>query len=264
MILTNPSVAALIYKLGNPPRSTSSSTRTVPPEAIFTAWLNHHARPFPPGTGKRLFRLLFPHEGSRRRYGLRETRLATELEDVLAIPGLTRWDAVGSSGVEGAGCLGHVVQSALTRRETGIKSGLTLARVDALLDELAASSTFSQLSQRSQEAKSSHDPLAVLHTLYRDSGLSPCAAGALTQIILRDLRPLLAPPPRAHPALQLRTTVTASPAYLTLPAAMKVWDPRMVRAYRAGLGCLDACADAAETGEVHCGPVLGVNVDVSC
>lgn len=69
-----------------------------------------------PKTGTRIFRLLFPHEGNRRRYGLRETKLALELERLLGIAGLTRWDAVGTQGVAGQGCLGDVVGHAMSER----------------------------------------------------------------------------------------------------------------------------------------------------
>jgi hypothetical protein len=40
----------------------------------------------PPETGVVLFRLLFPEEETRRRYNLKETRLACMLCDVLGVP----------------------------------------------------------------------------------------------------------------------------------------------------------------------------------
>lgn len=60
--------------------------------------------------GKRLFRLLFPHEGPRRRYGLKETRLAAELERVLGVDGLKKWDGLAFEGEGGTGCLGKEVE----------------------------------------------------------------------------------------------------------------------------------------------------------
>jgi DNA ligase-4 len=90
---------------------------------VFQSWLNHH-KPiglgggFGNGTGKYLFRLLFPHEGSRRRYGLKETKLAVELENILGLSGLRKWDSVswemGDEG--GTGCLGKEVEVALKAR----------------------------------------------------------------------------------------------------------------------------------------------------
>jgi len=116
-IQTNRSFASLIHKLGHPPRSRTQRAdgtyALLPPSQIFQSWVNHLPKPFPAHTGKRLFRLLFPHEGARRRYGLKETRLAAELEAALGIQGLARWDAVGGGG---AGCLGHVVQAAMAKR----------------------------------------------------------------------------------------------------------------------------------------------------
>lgn len=85
------------------------------PAAIFTSWLNHH-RPHPPTFGKQLFRLLFPHEGSRRRYGLKETKLSRELEGTLGLRGLARWDGVSYDGQSGTGCLGREVECMMKGR----------------------------------------------------------------------------------------------------------------------------------------------------
>lgn len=106
------SFADLIYRLSHPPRPVSQRTglaETLSPSTIFTSWLNHH-RPLPPGFGKRLFRLLYPHEGSRRRYGLKETKLSREIEETLGLGGLTKWDGVTYDGHEGTGCLGREVE----------------------------------------------------------------------------------------------------------------------------------------------------------
>jgi DNA ligase-4 len=109
--LTDLSVCSLIYRLSHPPRSKSSSSLDpLPPSKIFQSWLNHLPRPLLPGTGKRLFRLLFPHEGPRRRYGLKETRLAVELERVLGVDGLRKWDGLAFEGEGGTGCLGKEVE----------------------------------------------------------------------------------------------------------------------------------------------------------
>jgi DNA ligase-4 len=108
------SVAALIYRLGHPPKARGSSETPSPtsPSRIFASWLNHLPKTRPPHSGKQLFRLLFPHEGSRRRYGLKETKLAAELERLLAVHGLARWDSVSwdRGGQGGTGCLGREVE----------------------------------------------------------------------------------------------------------------------------------------------------------
>lgn len=113
------SFADLIYRLGHPPLRQSKSTGlsvALAPNVIFQSWLNHH-KPYSPGLGKRLFRLLFPHEGSRRRYGLKETKLSSELERILGLTGLRRWDSVCWDGGDGGtGCLGKEVESTMRRR----------------------------------------------------------------------------------------------------------------------------------------------------
>lgn len=132
--------------------------------------------------------------------------------------------------------------------------------MDRLLDQLAAPSAFSQLSQLPDPAS----PDSIIKTLFRDSGLSAYAIAVLVQIILRDLRPLLAPlPDKVHPTHLLNRALMPIPAQLGLSAAMQAWDPAMASLYRGGKGCLDWCADTAERRSyVSPGPVVGVNVQV--
>lgn len=117
-----PSFADLVHRLGHPPKHVREPTadgegRTVLPDEIFASWLNHLPRPFAPHTGKHLFRLLFPHEGNRRRYGMKETRLAAELETILGIRNLRHWDSVAwDRGRGGTGCLGDEVEFAMGTR----------------------------------------------------------------------------------------------------------------------------------------------------
>lgn len=148
---------------------------------------------------------------------------------------------------------------------------MTLSEIDTLLDELAASSPFSQLTITPTEARSQS---RILSVLYRDSSLSPYAAAVLTQIILRDLRPLLKPLPRLpirNPTALLRLKSNAGPAQLELMDAMRVWDPRMRELYVSGVGRIDRCADLVETfgaregaaAGVRSGPGLGPSVGVT-
>lgn len=248
------SFALLIHRLGHPPKGSSSkqaasNNDTLAPGTIFASWLAHLPRPVPAGTGKHIFRLLFPHEGSRRRYGLKETLLARELERILGLKGLlTRWDAVNWIGRHegGTGCLGKEVELALSRRESSeTPSTISLHDIDSLLDELAASSPFSQLSQQPVPRSTPE----ILTDVYRDAGLSPFALAVLTQIILRDLRPLLSPLPEVkhrNPTALLGIKTTAAPPQLELHDAMRRWDPRMLELYRSGVGSLDRCADMVE------------------
>jgi len=113
-----PRFSDLIYRLSHPPKPVSpeSGVHTpLTPTVIFTSWLNHH-RPVSPKFGKHLFRLLFPHEGSRRRYGLKETKLSKELEGMLGLDGLSKWDGVAYEGESGTGCLGREVETKMKSR----------------------------------------------------------------------------------------------------------------------------------------------------
>jgi DNA ligase-4 len=274
-------VCSLIYRLSHPPRSKSSSSLDpLPPSKIFQSWLNHLPRLLLPGTGKRLFRLLFPHEGPRRRYGLKETRLGAELERVLGVDGIKKWDELTFEGEGGTGCLGKEVELIMKDRvrlpcssssflhaplgltsvqmTSGRKSSMSLSQLDTLLDELAASSPFSQLSITPTDSRPQS---RILNVLFRDSSLSPYAAAVLTQIILRDLRPLLIPLPRLpirNPTALLRLKSNAGPAQLELMDAMRVWDPRMPELYVSGVGRIDRCADLVETFGAREGPAAGL------
>jgi DNA ligase-4 len=135
-----------------------------------------------------------------------------------------------------------------------------------MLDELATPSPFSQLSQPITRSRSQ---ITVLRILYRDSGLSPYACYVLTQILLRDVRPLLSPLPHLpirNPTAMLRLKSTAGPAQLSLFEAMRCWHRNMAQLYIDGKGSLDLCADMAEAlgqwRSVPAGPVVGVNVQV--
>lgn len=123
-----PSFADLVHRLGHPPKNAcepaaDGAGQATPPDEIFASWLNHLPRPFPPHTGKCLFRLLFPHEGNRRRYGMKETRLSSELESILGVRNLRQWDSVAwDRGRGGTGCLGDEVEFAMATR-VGVGGG---------------------------------------------------------------------------------------------------------------------------------------------
>ncbi|EJT49134.1 hypothetical protein A1Q1_01783 [Trichosporon asahii var. asahii CBS 2479] len=250
--------------MGDPPMSKRRDQKekiiSYTPEEIFGAWISKQAQPLVPGTTKKLFRLLFPHEGARRRYDIKETRLASLLEQTLGIKGLTRWDAVSLNGVRKTGCLGE---------EPNGNSTMTIGEVDALLDQLAAGSSWSQLSQIPSDRPTQ---MTILQRLFRDSGMSPYALSVLTQIILRDLRPLLFPLPLRYvgrPELLIRETISSAPNLLTVESAMFRWDTTMAKLYREGKGNIDWCATKAEEirmseqrMEVAPGPILGINVKV--
>ncbi|OWZ42708.1 hypothetical protein C351_03239 [Cryptococcus neoformans c8] len=265
------SFAKLIYRFGNPPKSPVTNG-PYSPDKIFTSWLNHLKKPFPIYTGKHLFRLLFPHIGSRRRYGLKEQNLAQELSKILGSKTLNQWDSVrwDDTGDAGTGCLGHEIEVLAKNRSipgNNNRSLLTISELDTLLDELAASSSFSQLSQLPDAPR----PIKrILTILYCDWKLSPYALSVLTQIILRDLRPLKDPIPCLpirNPTSLLRIKTNNSPSQLSLKDAMMCWDRRMWDLYNGGYGNVDLCADVLERNPLldpskNNGPIIGVNVAI--
>lgn len=117
----------------------------------------------------------------------------------------------------------------------------TIDELDELLNELASKSAYSHKSIRSQFPKNRPGTRAtILRTLFR----SLCAhdASVLTQIILKDLRPLLYPLTDFHYTAALTHFNTASVRMLTLQHAMTAWDPSglFLRSYR-----MRACVDEA-------------------
>ncbi|WVQ66382.1 uncharacterized protein L199_004562 [Kwoniella botswanensis] len=276
------SFVKLVYHLGSPPKSAAVGTKetktsSLAPSKIFQSWLNHLPKHLPQVVGKHVFRLLFPHEGSRRRYGLKESKLALELERILGLRGLSKWDRVcWDYGESGTGCLGKEVELLMRDRSmTERTSTVSIRDVDALLDELASSSTFSQLSQDQNQIHSRparrRSPQEILILLYRDSNLTPYALSVLTQIILRDLRPLLNPLPKLsvrNPTTMLRMKSNTGPEQLSLKDALCVWDKRLWGFYNGGIGNSDRCFDKLDKLEnehdkiVMTGPVLGINVKI--
>lgn len=151
----------------------------------------------------------------------------------------------------------------------GQKSSMTISELDRLLDQLASLSPFSQLSQPGPSTLTLSN---LLTKLYRESNLSPYALAVLTQIILRDLRPLMNPLPRLptrNPTAMLRLKSNTGPVQLELHEAMRCWDSKMGKLYYGGKGDLDWCADTVEeinlslgVKRIPSGPIVGVNVQV--
>lgn len=112
-------------------------------------------------------------------------------------------------------------------------STLSISQVDDLLDELASNSGFSHQSIRNvYPNRVRRGRLSLLKALFRP--LSPMDASFLTQIILKDLRPVLYPLHVHHYSSALLDFNTTSVHMLTKEHAMKVWDPScwMLKAYR--------------------------------
>lgn len=142
----------------------------------------------------------------------------------------------------------------------------SLQEVDALLDELASTSLFSDKSFHEGNAFTSNakrSKSSILRSLY--DSLPATDAAYLTQIILKDLRPLLYPPPSAMTSHVLLTYNTRSKQVLTREQFMKEWDPSgsMIKMYKVRAK-LDEAAMGFEAGGVlvPAQPRWGVPVEV--
>ena len=95
-----------------------------------------------------------------------------------------------------------------------------------------------------------------MHDLY--TKLSPDAAAAVTQIILRDLRPILYPVQEIHYSSALLDYNTKSLTTISLWDFMKYWDPtgRLGKAFRL-LGSLESAAESFENPEIKLAPQIG-------
>ncbi|KAJ7777837.1 hypothetical protein DFH07DRAFT_796301, partial [Mycena maculata] len=231
----------------------------------WTARLRSQFSPLAPGTTAIVFRLLFPGEDARRKYDMQETRLAVALADCFGIPAKTKqlrqWGMDGSSG-----CLGEEVMQVLNSSSSHASDYISphsIVDVDALLDELASHSGFSDASVRARHPHATRRPKAlIIRDLYRS--LSPLDASFLTQIILKDLRPLLYPLTDTHYTVALKSFNSAAVTELTKEDAMRVWDPghRMLAIYRVRSRLDDASAtfEAGITGTVM--PQIGIPVEI--
>lgn len=218
---------------------------------VFVRWvdeLRHRFTPLPVGTTRSVFRLLFPEEDAQRKYGLQEKLLCSHLAQCISVPieEIRCWDAKGASG-----CLGQeLYEVMLTRSSTVIlapylsssgsqyvqgdqnnENSPSISDVDNLLDELASTSEYSAFSLQFNNP-SARTPQTILRQLYRL--LSPSDASFVTQIILKDLRPLIYPLPTQHYTSALTSYNSNSIQPLSIQDAMRVWDisGQLLKAYR--------------------------------
>jgi DNA ligase 4 len=112
--------------------------------------------------------------------------------------------------------------------------------IDALLDELASLSAYSNLGcLRSQPRRSR---ASILRDLYLE--LDPLEAKFLTQIILKDLRPVLYPLTETHTTKALLHYNSNALHVLSKWEVMRAWHSCMPRIYRVR-ATLDEAARAA-------------------
>ncbi|KDQ61659.1 hypothetical protein JAAARDRAFT_31124 [Jaapia argillacea MUCL 33604] len=224
---------------------------------IFRRWIAELRRrysPLPDGTTSCVFRLLFPEEDSERKYDMQESRLAHHLSNIFGLSTaaggrgqrLIRWKEESRSG-----CLGSQVKNILVDSSvhlTDATGSLTITEVDRLLNHLAATSAFSGITIRSSISSRRPKP-EILRKLY--DSLPPSEASFLTQIILKDLRPVLYPPSATHFTAALKQYQSNAVIMLSREDAMKAWDPSgmFLQTYRV-VACLDAAAMAFERNEL--------------
>ncbi|KAF7309678.1 DNA-LIGASE-A3 domain-containing protein [Mycena indigotica] len=218
---------------------------------VFNRWVTRLRTDFPDlaeGSTVTLFRFLFPEEDSRRKYDMKEVRLASAIADCFGISAKTLEGWTTSEH----GCLGMQVENVLqltSSFDSAYISSLSMSEVDDLLDELAANSGFTDSALRTKYPPSNRrDRSTIIRLLYRS--LPPSEAGWLTQMILKDLRPMLYPLQETHYSRALKTHNSVSVVELACKDAMKVWDPslHMLHGYRLRSRLEDA-ARAFERGE---------------
>ncbi|KAI5999562.1 DNA ligase/mRNA capping enzyme [Pisolithus albus] len=266
-------VSLLRELAGLPAKSVSSRTNRSdasnhPAQAVAARWvaaLRRDYSPLPRGTTAIILRLLFPEEDMPRKYGLQEARLASYLGGCLDSSTvftrdtrkLKSWSKESSSGCLGEELLKFATPG--TEEKTGPKS---LQEIDALLDELAATSQFSDKFFR-EAYPSPRSKTTILRALY--DSLPATDAAYLTQIILKDLRPLLYSPPTTSTSRILLDYNTRSKQILTMEQFMVLWDPSkmLLQMYKVRAR-LDEAAMGFEAGGilVQARPRCGVPIEV--
>ncbi|TKA51706.1 hypothetical protein B0A53_05411 [Rhodotorula sp. CCFEE 5036] len=183
------------------------------------------------------FRLFFPEEGARRRYDLREQKLAQILSKLLGLRDGHFIDACVATSQTGtvthSGCLGEQVRLYMEGKIRGFRGSgsreqeeITLGRVDQLLDELAALSQWSAKEVRDLRVTGGYvhrTQDAILSDLLR--GLAPSEVSVIVQIIIRDLSPLLYPPPTPNATASLVNYNSAAYTIVTVEDALRYWAP---------------------------------------
>ncbi|KAF9556668.1 DNA ligase/mRNA capping enzyme [Agrocybe pediades] len=212
----------------------SSNKHEYPTLRIFHNWikgLHDKFSPIPPGTTAICFRLLFPEEDVHRKYEIQEASMASLLQDCFGIE-KKKFDRRALE--QSSGCLGQELRNVLEKtcpNSEGFISPISIAEIDLLLDELAANSKYTHQSIRDKHPNK-RKRADVIRSLFRQ--LSPLDAAVLTQIILKDLRPLLYPMSEWHYSTALTKFNTASVKMLTKEHAINAWDPSksMLKFYR--------------------------------
>ncbi|POW05905.1 hypothetical protein PSHT_10595 [Puccinia striiformis] len=159
---------------------------------------------------------------------------------------LVKWDSVqeDEQGIERGkpGCLGLELQKIIQDLPRDDTESPTLAVVDRLLDELAVLSNWSNIGKHPFR-KPYRRPTFILQDLYQS--LSPREAAYMTQIILKDLRPLLSPLTSSSTYRSLVDYDSKAFEGISPYWMMKAWHWAMPRIYRAKAD-FDTAADLCE------------------
>ncbi|KAG8949876.1 hypothetical protein FRC04_008179 [Tulasnella sp. 424] len=268
---------SLVERIGSiDPRKAHPQTARQPTTTVakakdtFRRWRESIKEPISPGYTKIMFRLLFPEHDARRTYDMQEARLVEALSDILGIPNarerLKNWHSPSfTPGQSASGCLGDEVRRVMFGRPMNTPgTEISLLEIDGLLDELAAHSPFSDVTV-SSSAPPPRSRKQILTDLYRT--LTPQGAACMTQIILKDLRPLLYPLPSGRTTSSLLHYNASAFHELTIHETIQIWDPRMLKIYRmratvdAAAEALDNYVSGTPASEVFC-PKFGVPVEI--
>ncbi|KZP21054.1 hypothetical protein FIBSPDRAFT_788707 [Athelia psychrophila] len=240
------------------PRSSRDSSSKNTPRDVFVRWVANLRRrftPLPQGTAAAVLLLLFPEEDSRRKYGMQETKLAQELAKCFGVSMKGRGDVLNHwNGEASTGCLGaeicKIANSASSLDEAQI-GPLSIADVQTLLDELASTSAFSDRTLRQSHSHMPRSKNMILRDLYQS--MPSVDAAFLTQIILKDIRPLLYPLSETHYTAALTKYNSKAVLPLTKEAAMMTWDPtrRLLRTHSVRSNLYDATHTWEQHSETH-------------
>lgn len=134
----------------------------------------------------------------------------------------------------------------------------TIHDINALLEELADHSRFTQ-SAKERSDESRRPQIVVLRDLYRTA--TPEEASLITQIILKDLRPIVSPLKTVHTTSNLLERKHTDPP-LTVWQAMKIWHPMLPSLYRVYASIPDVFNILESGTDPQLEPIVGIPVQV--
>lgn len=267
---------SLLHQISNVPTHNTSSRINKQalacrsPASILAKWvknLQNNYSPLPRDTTTHVLRLLFPEEDSHRKYDLQEARLSQLLPDCLdtsIFPPISTARLKQWSKQQNSGCLGQEIFTLQSSNAESFIGQKSLQDINVLLDELASTSAFSDKTLHADHSQSPpRSRSAILRSLFES--LPALDAAYLTQIILKDLRPILYAFPVASASRALLEYNTNSKSVLTKEQFMKTWDPSgsMLKMYQTRANITEAALCFEAGGAIsHPRPRWGVPVDI--